>query len=210
MVVVARGDQLIRKIHVEFPWVLVFGLENSKPKKECTTILQNFLGWTLYFSVISKVKVANLAKQSVPQTRFGSYFQKGKIFLFKKESTFLFRENHPLLEDKKFKLLLLCILLVLCASRNISFNDGNHISKFITEGFENLPSSFFLISKICNKVLSSARGCIFYYPFGKFHLDIPIKMADNSGTALLHKTDFDISKDRFCWDYQLPTGTGRP
>ena len=38
-------------------------------------------------------------------------------------------------------------------------------------------------------------------------------MADNDGTALLHETDFDISKDRFCWigifitwfeDYQLP------
>ena len=67
--------------------------------------------------------------------------------------------------------------------------------------------------------MSSACGCIFYYPFGKFHLDICIKMADNSGTALPHKTDFDISKNRFCWtdifimwfeDYQLPTGMGRP
>ena len=24
-------------------------------------------------------------------------------------------------------------------------------------------------------------------------------MADNNGNALLHETDFDISKDRFCW-----------
>ena len=52
-----------RKNHVEFPWVLVFGLvEISKPKKECTTILQNFLGWTLFSLefTISKGKVTNL------------------------------------------------------------------------------------------------------------------------------------------------------
>ena len=61
--------------------------------------------------------------------------------------------------------------LVFCASRNVSFNDDNHILKFFTEGFENLPSSF-LIPKIGSQVLSSARGCIFYFPFGKFHLDI--------------------------------------
>ena len=63
--------------------------------------------------------------------------------------------------------------------------------------------------------MSNARGCIFYFPFGKFHLDIRNKMADNSGTALPHETDFDISKDCFCWidifimwfeDYQLTTG----
>ena len=87
--------------------------------------------------------------------------------------------------------------------------------KFFTEGFENLPSSFFLIPKIRYQVLSSARGFIFYFPFGKFHLDIRNKMADNGGTARLHKIEFDISKDRFCWtnifimwfeDYQLPTG----
>ena len=38
-----------------------------------------------------------------------------------------------------------------------------------------------------------------YFLFGKFHLDIHNKMADNNGNALLHETDFDISKDRFCW-----------
>ena len=105
--------------------------------------------------------------------------------------------------------------LVFCASRNVSCNDDNHILKFFTEGFENLPSSFFLIPKIRYQVLSSARGFIFYFPFGKFHLDIRNKMADNSGTALPHKIDFAISKDHFCWsnifimwfeDYQLPTG----
>ena len=38
-----------RKNHVEFPWVLIFGLVKiSKPKKECTTILQNFLEWILF------------------------------------------------------------------------------------------------------------------------------------------------------------------
>ena len=64
-------------------------------------------------------------------------------------------------------------------------------------------------------LLSSIEQCVFYFPFGKFHLDIRNKMADNSGTALPHKIDFAISKDRFCWtnifimwfeDYQLPTG----
>ena len=110
-------------------------------------------------------------RQSVPQTRFGSYFQKRKIFHFGKESVFPFRKNNPLSEDKKFKLLL-CMSLVFCASRNVSFNDDNHILKFFTEGFENLSSSFFLIPKICYQVLSSARGCIFCFPFGKFLLDI--------------------------------------
>ena len=98
--------------------------------------------------------------QSAPETCFGSYFQKGKIFPFGKESIFLFRKNHPLLDDTKFRLLL-CMLLVLRVSRNISFSDSNHISKFITKGFENLPSSFSLIPKICYQVLSSTRGCIY-------------------------------------------------
>ena len=49
-----------RKNHVEFPWVLAFGLEIFKPKKECITILQNFLGWTIFFSGISKRKATNL------------------------------------------------------------------------------------------------------------------------------------------------------
>ena len=98
--------------------------------------------------------------QSVPETCFGSYFQKGKIFSFGKESFSPFRKNHPLLDDTKFRLLL-CILLVLRASRNISFSDSNHFLKFITKGFENLPSSFSLIPKICYQLLSSARGCIY-------------------------------------------------
>ena len=139
--------------------------------------------------------------------------QKRKIFHFGKESVFS-GKNHPLLENKKFKLSL-CMSLVFCASRKISFNDDNHILKFFTEGFENLRSSFFFNPKICYQVLSSAHGCIFYFLFGKFGLDIRNKIADNRGTALPHKIDFDISKDRFCWtnifimwfeDYQLPTG----
>ena len=36
-----------------------------------------------------------------------------------------------------------------------------------------------------------------YFLFGKFHLDIRNKMADNNGTALPHETGFYISKDRF-------------
>ena len=51
--------------------------------------------------------------------------------------------------------------LLFGTSRNVSFNDDNHILKFFTEGFENLPSSFFLIPKICYRVLGSARGCIY-------------------------------------------------
>ena len=34
--------------------------------------------------------------------------------------------------------------------------------------------------------------------FVQFRLDIRNNMADNSGAALPHKIDFDISKDRFC------------
>ena len=36
------------------------------------------------------------------QTRFGSYFQKRRIFPFEKESIFLFGKNHALSEDTKF------------------------------------------------------------------------------------------------------------
>ena len=97
--------------------------------------------------------------------------------------------------------------------RNISSNDNNHILKFFTKGFENLPSSFFLNSK---NLLSSIEQCTWphlYLLFGKFHLHIHNKVADNNGTPLPHETDFDISKDHFCWidvfirwfeDYQLP------
>ena len=58
--------------------------------------------------------------------------------------------------------------LVFGASRNVSFNDDNHILKFLTESFENLPSSFFLIPKICYLVLSSALGRIYTSRSGSF------------------------------------------
>ena len=92
------------------------------------------------------------------------------------------------------------MLLVFGASRNVSFNDDNHISKFFAEGFENLPSSFFINSK---SLLSSIGYCTwlhlyFLFDNGKFHLDIHNKMTDNNSNALPHETDFDISKDRFC------------
>ena len=106
-------------------------------------------------------------QQSVPQTRFGSYFQNGKIFLFGKESIFSFRKNHPLLEDTKFKLSL-GMSLVFDPLRNVSFNDDNHILKFFTERFESLPSIFFLIPKICYQVLGSARACIYTSRLGSF------------------------------------------
>ena len=91
--------------------------------------------------------------------------------------------------------------LVFGASRNVSFNDDNHILKFFTEGFENLPSSFFFNSE---NLLSSIGQCTWlhlYFAFGKFHLDIHNKMADNNGTAVPHETDFDISDDCFCLIY---------
>ena len=124
--------------------------------------------------------------------------KRGRSSLSGKNSSSRFGRIISFRKTKKIKLSL-CISLVFCASRNVSFNDHNHILKFFTEGFENLPSSFFLIPKVCYQVLSSASGCIFYFPpFGKFHLDIRNKMANNSGTALPHKIGFDITNDRFC------------
>ena len=120
---------------------------------------------------------------------YGSYFQKGKFFHFGKESIFSFWKNHPLSEDKQFKLLL-CMSLVVGAMRNISLSDDKYIWKFFTEGFENLPSSFSFNSE---NLLSSSERCTwpqFFFPFGK--------MADKNDTALPHETDFDISKNRFC------------
>ena len=64
-------------------------------------------------------------------------------------------------------------------------------------------------------LLSSTDQCMWLhlcFLFGKFHIDIHNKMADNNGTDLLYETDFDITKDGFCWtdifikwfeDYQL-------
>ena len=93
--------------------------------------------------------------QSVPQTRLGSYFQNRKIFPFRKESILPFRKNHPLSKGKKIELSL-CMSLVFCALRNVSFNNNNHILKFVTESFENLPSSFFFNSE---NNLSSIEQC---------------------------------------------------
>ena len=64
-------------------------------------------------------------------------------------------------------------------------------------------------------LLSSIEQCMWLhlcFLFGKFHIDIHNKMAHNNGTDLLYETDFDITKDGFCWtdifikwfeDYQL-------
>ena len=101
---------------------------------------------------ITDFEILDRRSRIVPQTRFGSYFEKGKIFPFGKESIFPFRKNHPLLEDTKFRLSL-CMSLVFCASRNVSFNDDNYILKF--------SAKFSLIPKICYQVLSSARGCLY-------------------------------------------------
>ena len=58
-----------RKNHVEFSWILVFGLEISK---SCSTILWNFQGWSFLFSGISKSKVINL--------KIPGFFSKSCIF----------------------------------------------------------------------------------------------------------------------------------
>ena len=110
-----------------------------------------------------------LARQSVPQICFGSYFQKGKIFRFGKESIFPFRENHPLSEDTKIKLSL-CMLLVFGASKNVSFNNNNHVSKLFAKGFENLSSSFFFsVPKIYYISSIEQRTWLhLYFPFGSF------------------------------------------
>ena len=100
---------------------------------------------------------------SVTQTRFGSYFQKGMIFPFRKKSIFLLQENNPLLEDTKFNLLL-CMSLVFTASRNVSFSDNNHILKVASKGFENLPSSIFSVPKLCYQAMSCACDCIYLLP----------------------------------------------
>ena len=83
---------------------------------------------------------------------FQQLFPKGEDLPSRERMSSHFGKIIPLpSEDTKFKLLL-CMLLVFCASRNTSFNDNNHILKFFTEGFENLLSSFFLILKICYQV----------------------------------------------------------
>ena len=114
--------------------------------------------------------------QSVPQTRFSSYFQKGMIFPFGKKSIFLLRKNHPLLEDTKFKLLL-CMSLVFRASSNVSFSDNNSVLKVFTKGFKNLLSRFFLIPKICYHVMSSAHGCINILPI----LEVSFRLSQQGG-----------------------------
>ena len=70
-------------------------------------------------------------------------------------------------------------------SRKCSSSDNKHILKSFTEG--NFSSS--------NEQNTWLHLNI---PFGKFHLDIYNKMADDNGTAHPHEIDFDISKDHFC------------
>ena len=136
--------------------------------------------------------------QSVLQTRFGKYFWKGNIFPIRKESMF----PYPLLENTRFKLFL-CMLIVFRTSRNISFSDDNHILKFFAEGFWKFTIKSFLNPE---NLLSSIAQCALlhlYFLFGKFHSDIHNKMEGNNSTALPHEKDFDISKDRFSWIYQV-------
>ena len=112
------------------------------------------------------------------------------------------RKNHPLSEGTKF-ILLLCMLVVFGVLKNISFSNNNRISKFFTEGFENLLLNFFSSSE---NLLLSIEQCTWlhmYFPFGKFHSDIHNKMADNNGPALPHETDFDISNGCFWLNWYI-------
>ena len=182
---------------------IVFRKESFINAKKVLNFIQSLTNERKVIKSLTAFHTTDLFRQLLP---------KGKYFPFGKESVFPFWKKHPHSEDTKFKLSL-CMSLLFCALRNVSFNDANHILKFFNEGFENLPSRFFFNF---GNLLSSIEQCTWlhlYFPFGKFYLDIRNKMADNNGTALPHKTDFDISKDRFYWidifirwfeDYQLP------
>ena len=65
-----------KKNHVEFPWVLVSGLEIPKG---CSTILWNFLGWNFGFSWISKDKMANL---KIPEIFWKKYVSNTHLIFF--------------------------------------------------------------------------------------------------------------------------------
>ena len=95
---------------------------------------------------------------------FWQLLPKGEDLPFGKESIFLFQKNHPLSEDTKFKLLL-CMSWVFGASWNVSFNDDNHILKFLTEGFENLPSSFFNPENLLSSIEQCTWQLHLYFPF---------------------------------------------
>ena len=153
--------------------------------------------YTFWESILtSKHKKLNTnysaSKQSVPQTCFSSYFQKGKIFPFRKESIFPFQKHHPLSENTKFTLLL-CMSLAFGKLKYVSFGNDNHTLKFFTEDFENLLSSFFF--QFWKSVIKIEQ-CVWlylYFPFEKFHSDIYNKMADNMVLLFHMRTDFDIS-----------------
>ena len=126
--------------------------------------------------------------QCVPETCFSSYFQKGKILIFGKESIFLFLllgRIIPFWKAKKF-ILSLCMLLVFGALKNVSFSNNNRISKFLQKVLKISFWVSFPVQKICYQVLSSARDCIYTSHSGSF---IP--------------TDFDISNGRFLLNWYI-------
>ena len=142
-----------------------------------------------------------LNQKNVAKQNFARKMRKARCFISRKKQVFLvdFSAEFPIFPRiSKNQPNISLMSLVLCTSRNVSFNDDNHILKFFNEGFENLPSSFFFNSE---NLLSNIKQCTWlhlYFPFGKLPLDIRNKMEDDNGTALPHETDFDISKDRFC------------
>ena len=82
--------------------------------------------------------------------------------------------------------------LVFGALRNISINDDYHILilKFFTEGFENLPSSFFSIQKICYRVLSAVLVTAFILTDWGVSFRHSNKMADSNSTYCTARCSF--------------------
>ena len=112
---------------------------------------------------------------SVITEYFNSPYQKHILAVTSKREDLPFRErihifqfgnNHPLSEDKKFKLLL-CMSLVVGASRNISLSD-KIFGNFSLNVLKIYCQVFFLILKICYWLLSSAYGRNFSSCSGNF------------------------------------------
>ena len=157
------------------------------------------------FWLLWTIHTTNLFQQLLP---------KGEDLPFWERIHFLVLEESFSALSEYTKLgLLLCMLLVFRTLRNVSFSNNNHILKFSTEGFENLPTSFFfLIPKICYQVLSSAHGCFYTSHSGSFIQKFTTRWQIIMILLLFHMKHILI-KDHFCWtdifirwfeDYQLP------
>ena len=102
-------------------------------------------------------------------------------------------------KDTKFKLLL-CILIVLSTSRNVSLEDSNHILNFFMEGFENLPLIFFN-PKNLSLSIEQSMWLHLYFLSRKFQPDICNNIANNDGNDLSTCSRFRYCKDHFAWNH---------